>query len=113
MQLADAAWRLAVPGEPYRPVTWEQAVADVRLRSALANEAAFSRYGSGEKAVMRLLAGGHSLFGATAEVFAVSPGMAQHARDSLVDVGDVIEQAGRLMVVDPVFADWIRTRFPL
>ena len=112
MQLADAAWRAAAAGERYRPEVWEQAFADVRQSTALANEAAYSRYNSGEKAVLRLLAAGHGLFGAAAEVLAVAPGTAQHARDTLLAAGDVIED-GRLRIVDPVVADWIRGRFPL
>lgn len=113
MQLADAGWRVAERGKRYRPVVWEQAVADVRQTTALANEASYSRYGAGEKAVLRLLAGGHSLFGAAAEVLAVSPGAAQHARGALLDSGDIVDDGGRLRVVDPVVADWIRRRFPL
>jgi hypothetical protein len=112
MQLADAAWRAAEPGRPYGPVVWELAVADVRRGTALGNEAAYSRYGAGEKAVLRLLAGGHSLFGAAAEVLAVSPGVAQHARDTLLGAGDIVDDGG-LRVVDPVMGDWIRSRFPL
>jgi hypothetical protein len=113
MQLADAAWRVAVPEEPYRPVVWEEAVADVRRSTALANEATYSRYDTGEKAVLRLLAGGHGLFGAAAEVLAVSAGAAQHARDTLLAAGDIIDRDGRNEIVDPVLADWIRGRFPL
>jgi hypothetical protein len=113
MQLADAGWRAAEPGQSYRPEVWEQAVADVRRGTALGNEAAYSRYGTGEKAVLRLLAGGHSLFGAAAEVLAVSPGVAQHARDTLLAAGDILHDGGGLRVVDPVTADWIRFRFPL
>ena len=112
MQLADAAWRVAPQGEPYRAAVWEQALADVRQSTALANEAAYSRYNTGEKAVLRLLAGGQSLFGAAAEVFAVAPGVAQHARDTLLAAGDIVDD-GRLRIVDPVVADWIRRRFPL
>src|SRR2546423_12052600 len=101
MQLAGAGWGTAAPGERYRRIVWEQAVADVGQSTALGSEAAYSRYGSGEKAVLRLLAGGHSLFGAAAEVLAVSPGMAQHARDTLLASGDIIADDGRLTVVDP------------
>jgi hypothetical protein len=113
MQLADAAWRAAAPDDPYRPDVWEQAVADVRRSTALANEATYSRYGTGEKAVLRLLAGGHGLFGAGAEILAVSPGAAQHARETLLAGGDIVDQDGRNHIVDPVLADWIRRRFPL
>ncbi|MDQ1491868.1 MAG: hypothetical protein QOJ23_4382 [Actinomycetota bacterium] len=113
MQLADAGWRVAEPGARYRKAVWEEAVADVRRSTALANEAAYSRYGTGEKVVLRLLAGGHSLFGAAAEVLAVSPGAAQHARDTLLAAGEIVDDAGRLVVVDPVIADWIRHRFGL
>jgi uncharacterized protein len=113
MQLADAGWRAAEGGKPYRPEIWEQAVDSVRQTTALANEASYSRYDGGEKAVLRLLAGGHGLFGAAAEVLAVSTGTAQHARDTLLDAGEIIDQDGRLVIADPIVADWIRRRFPL
>lgn len=113
MQLADATWRRAQPGVPYRHEVWEEAIADVRTSTAQANEAVYSRYGSSEKTVLRLLAGGHALFGAAAEVLAVTGGSAQHARDTLLASGDIVETGGGLTVTDPVLADWIRRRFPL
>lgn len=113
MQLADAAWRAAGPSDRYRPEVWEHAVAEVRAGAVHANEAIYARYEGGEKSVLRLLAAGQRLFGAAAEVLAVTPGAAQHARDTLLAAGDVIDAKGRLTVVDPVLADWIRHRFPL
>lgn len=113
MQLADAAWRLAGPGAEYRPEVWEQAVAGVRNATAQANEAVYSRYGTGEKAVLRLLAAGHGLFGAAAEVLAVTPGSAQHARETLLAEGDIVATGDGLRIVDPVVADWVHRRFPL
>jgi uncharacterized protein len=112
MQLADAAWRTAEPDAPYRPEVWEQGIADVRTAAGQANEAVYARYNSGEKAVLRLLAAGHGLFGAGAEVLAVTPGAAQHARETLIAAGDVTDADGRLALVDPILADWIRRRFP-
>jgi hypothetical protein len=43
----------------------------------------------------------------------VSAGAAQHARDTLLAAGDIIDRDGRNEIVDPVLADWIRGRFPL
>lgn len=59
------------------------------------------------------MAGGHSLFGAAADVLAVTPGAAQHARGTLLAAGDIADVLGELVVVDPILADWIRRRFPL
>jgi hypothetical protein len=36
-----------------------------------------------------------------------------HARQSLLDSGDLTETNGELIVVDPVFSEWLRQRFPI
>lgn len=113
MQAADAAWRTAEPGSPYRSEVWETALAAVRASTDLANETVYSSFVSGEKMVLRLIASQHSLYGASAELIGLASGTAQHARDSLVGAGDVVRSDNRYSLVDPVLADWIRRRLPV
>jgi hypothetical protein len=40
-------------------------------------------------------------------------GTAQHARRRLVDRGHLTSGDSGVSIVDPVFADWIRRRFPI
>ncbi len=84
----------------------------LRAETSLATEAVFGAFGTGEKAVIRLLAHGDALFGATAELLGSSSGSAQHARDRLIASGDLALADDRPIVVDPVLADWVRRRFP-
>lgn len=112
MQLADAAWRHAEPGDGPRSDTWEAALASVRADTARANESVFSGLAPSEKTVVRLLASGAGLFGGAAELLGLSSGQAQNARDKLIASGDVVAESGRLTVVDPVLADWVRRRLP-
>ena len=110
MQAADASWRLAEPGGG--PVEWGAVLERLRSRTAMSCDAIFAGMTGGEKATLRLLAHGDALFGTVAELHDLSSGSARHARDTLVAAGDVIEVDGRYRIVDPVFADWIRQRFP-
>jgi hypothetical protein len=43
----------------------------------------------------------------------LSAGAATHARQALLNSGDLSEAAGQLAVIDPVLADWLRVRFPI
>lgn len=113
MQLADAAWRRTPPGASATVDTWDLALADVRGATAAGLERLYSGYESGEKGVLRLVAVGRPLFGADASVLGLSSGSAQHARARLLEKGDLAGSGGSVSVVDPVFADWIRNRFPL
>jgi hypothetical protein len=113
IQVADAAWRAAEPGVPYSPRVWEAALADIRASTDLANETVYSGFVAGEKMVLRLLADRHSLFGSAAELIGLASGTAQHARESLLDGGDVIRVGAGYQLVDPVLADWIRRRLPV
>jgi uncharacterized protein len=112
MQAADAAWRAATRGSRYTSRTWEDALAVVRASTELANETVYSSFPQGEKMLLRLVAGRHALFGATAELIGLSNGGAQHARDTLLGTGDIIQDGKGLTLVDPVLADWIRHRLP-
>lgn len=117
MQLADAAWRHApasalVP-EPAATDLWGRALDDVRRQTDLANETLFSRSQSNDQKLLRLVANGEPIFGAVAGVIGLTPGSGQSGRDRLVDVGEIERAGSRWRVVDPVYADWIRRRFPL
>jgi hypothetical protein len=43
----------------------------------------------------------------------LSKGTATHGRQSLLDNGDLAGTKGELILVDPVFAEWLRQRFPI
>lgn len=113
MQLADAAWRHAVPGAPHRADLWGIALDDVRAQTDLANETLFSRSQSNDQKLLRLVANGQPIFGAAAQVIGLTPGSGQSSRDRLVDGGEIMRAGTPWRVVDPVYADWIRRRFPL
>lgn len=112
MQLADAAWRAATPGERYDTRVWEQAVTAVRAGTDLACETVFSGFANSEKTVLRLLASGEGLFGSAAGLLTLSRSSAQNARDNLLAAGDIIGTPEGLTVTDPVLADWVRRRLP-
>ncbi|HYI60892.1 MAG TPA: hypothetical protein VEW93_03695 [Acidimicrobiales bacterium] len=113
MQLADAAWRLVAAGGTATEATCDEALAAIRAATADGHERLYSGLQEGEKSVLRILASGGSLFGAAGKILDLPTGTAQHARRRLVDRGHVIEDEGRYVVVDPLFADWIRNRLPL
>lgn len=113
MQVADAAWRLVPHGGEADLATWEDALAGVRAATADGNERLYSGLQEGERGVLRVLASGGSIFGTAAEVLGLAGGTAQNARRRLVDRGHMLRVADRYLLVDPVFADWLRNRFPL
>ena len=113
MQMADAAWRLVEPGGSATDAMWADALDNVRGSTSDGNERLYSSLQPGEKAVLRALAGGGSIFGAAAAVLDLATGTAQHARKTLTDRGHLIQDDGAFTIVDPVFADWIRNRFPI
>lgn len=113
MQMADAAWRLVAPGGTATDATWADAVDNVRGSNADGNERLYSSLQPGEKAVLRALASGGSIFGAAAAILDLATGTAQHARKTLTDRGHLIQVDGAYAIVDPVFADWVKHRFPI
>lgn len=113
MQLADACWRLVPEGGEGTEATWADGLAAVRTATAEGNERLFSGFHDGEKLVLRVLASGGSIFGSAGRMLGLPTGTAQHARQALVDKGQLVEVDGRHEVVDPVLADWIAGRFPL
>jgi uncharacterized protein len=113
MQLADAAWNAAEPGRPYSDELWGHALAQVRRQSAAANETLFSRSPASDQKLLRLVAQGKPLFGGGAAVLELSPSAVQASRDRLVDLGEILRRGSGWTLVDPVYADWIRHRFPV
>jgi len=88
-------------------------VADVRAATGSGLERLYSSFVAGERAVLRLVAAGSGMFGGAAEVLGLPVGTAQHARDRLLERGDLVGAGADVAIVDPVFADWIRHRFPI
>lgn len=113
MQVADTGWRLVPEGGEATLATWEDTLTRVRAATADGNERLYSGLQDKEKAVLRILAAGEAVFGAGASVLDLSVGAAQHARARLVDRGHLVHRDGAYLLVDPVFADWIRHRFPI
>lgn len=113
MQLADAAWRHTVPDEPFRADLWGIALDHVRAQTDLSNEALFSHSQSNDQKVLRLVSNGEPIFGSASAVIGLAPGSGQSSRDRLVDNGEIMRAGSAWRVVDPVYADWIRRRFPL
>lgn len=117
MQLADAAWsivRSAGGDEPaHGDRVWPDALDACRRATAGTHEVRFAGLPSADQAVLRLAASDGVLFGRDAELLALSASSARASRHRLVASGQVIEHDGRVTVVDPLYADWIRHRFPL
>ena len=43
----------------------------------------------------------------------LTPGSGQASRDRLVDLGEIARVGNQWRVVDPLYADWLRRRFPI
>lgn len=112
MQLSDALWQRTDEGGTADDVTWSEALADVRAAVDVASERLYVLLPAGQQRVLRVVASGGSVFGTAADVVDLGPGSAQNGVEVLVDRGDVVRRDGRLAVVDPMFADWLRRRFP-
>ena len=112
MQLADAVWRHTAEGQAVTDTVWATAWEDVRAAVAGGLERMYSSLPAGQQKVLRVLATGGSIFGSAAGVLNLSPGSAQQARQALADLGH-IHNDDRWLVTDPLFADWLRSRFPI
>lgn len=112
MQLADAAWTAARSGVPPDHV-WAEALERCRGATDDASESRFSVLQPADQAVMRLAATGGALFGRGAELLSLSISSAQLARARLLERGQIVQDDGKVVVVDPLYADWIRRRFPI
>jgi hypothetical protein len=114
MQLADACWRHTPSGQTAGPDEWAAAVAEVRRAANDGMERLYSGFERGERAVLRAVARSGSIYGAEAALLELSAGTATHARQTLLDSGDLASpEPDALVVVDPLLADWLRRRFPI
>ncbi|MGI8984643.1 MAG: AAA family ATPase [Acidimicrobiales bacterium] len=113
MQLADACWRHTPAGHAADLGTWAAALDDVRRATGEGMERLYSGFERGERSVLRAVARGGSIYGAQADLLDLSNGTATHARNTLLDSGDLGDTGAGLAVVDPLLADWLRGRFPI
>ena len=112
MQLGDAAW-LAWSDDPDDPDVWTEALDRCRHATAESHETRFSALQPADQAVMRLAASDGALFGRGAELLSLSRSSAQGARARLIERGQIVTTADGVAIVDPLYADWIRHRFPI
>ncbi len=113
MQLADALWRAVPEGASADRDAWDVALADVRASVDSGSERLFELLPTGHQKTLRVVAAGGSVYGRAADVVSLSTGTARAAVAALVGNGYLAERDGRLVVVDPMLADWIRRRFPV
>ncbi|HEX9970080.1 MAG TPA: hypothetical protein VGB03_08070, partial [Acidimicrobiales bacterium] len=113
MQLADACWRHTARGTTAGAEEWAAALAEVRGTAMDGMERLYSGFQRGERAVLRAVAWSGSIYGAEAELLDLSKGAATHARDALLDRGELAKSESELKIVDPLLADWLRQRFPI
>ena len=122
MQMADAAWLvvhdgvdqdLVWPDLVWPDLVWQAALERCRVATADSHEMRFSSLPPADQAVMRLAATEGVLFGRDAELLSLSRSSAQGARQHLVELGQIMIADGRVVVVDPLYADWIRNRFAI
>ena len=113
MQLADACWRHTAEGSAATAETWGEALDEVRQATAEGMERLYSGFERGERSVLRAVARSGSIYGTEAGLLDLSTGTATHARRTLLDSGDLADTDTGLVVIDPVLADWVRSRFPL
>lgn len=113
MQLADACWRQTAEGQTADLEVWSQGLAGVRAATSEGMERLYSHFEGGERSVLRAVARSGSVYGTEAALLDLSTGAAGHARRTLLDSGDIVQAEDGLRVVDPLFADWLRRRFPI
>lgn len=114
MQLADAVWQRTEPGGSADAETWEAALAATRASVDIGSERLYELLPSGHQRVLRVVAAGGSVYGAAADVLDLAAGTARAGVAALLGNGYLARRDGdRLVVVDPLFADWIRRRFPV
>lgn len=113
MRAADQVWRLTEPGER-ADRTWGRALISLREAEAAVLAAFYADLTATERKVVRIYANGGALYGSAAERLELSPGAADHARDSLLADGKLRHDPDEQVVVtDPLLADWLRQHLPL
>lgn len=113
MQLADALWQRVRKGRTATVEDWAASLVDVRAEVDSGSERLFQLLAAGHQKVLRAVAGGGSPYGTAGGALSLSPGTARAGIAALLGSADLVERDGRLRVVDPLFADWLRRRFPI
>ncbi len=111
MQLADAVWRRVEPGETADEDAWAEALADVRHSVDAASERIFDLLPAGQRRTLRAVAQGGSIYGREAARVDLAPATASDAADALTGKGILVRSDDRIVIVDPLLADWLRRRF--
>lgn len=114
MQLADALWWQTPEGGVADDVAWERALEVVRRDVDYGTERLFALLPGGHQKTLRVVASGGSVHGTAADVLELASGTATAAVEALLGNGYLTrDESGRLRIVDPLLADWIRRRFPV
>jgi hypothetical protein len=114
MQLANALWWQTPERGTADDAMWEEALADVRRNVDNGSERLFALLPVGHQKTLRVVASGGSVHGTAADVLELASGTATAAVEALLGSGYVSRNdEGRLRIVDPMLADWIRRRFPV
>lgn len=114
MHLADAAWDIGGGSTASgSELVWPDALDRCRQSTADGHEVRFAALRSADQAVLRLASTQGVLFGRDAELLSLSASSATAARERLISAGQIVERNGRLVIVDPLYADWIGRRFPI
>lgn len=111
MQLADALWRATGEGGTADETTWADALAAVRAAVDGGCERLYATLPGGHQRTLRVVAAHGSVYGSAAERVDLAPGTARAAVEVLLGNGDLTRRDDRLVVVDPLLADWLRRRF--
>jgi len=110
MQLADAAWHVALD-EFDDQLVYTEALRRCRVATAAGFETRFLDFSSSEQAVLRLLARSQGLYGRDAELMNLSSSSAAGALARLVRSGAVDAPPADPRIIDPLLADWVARRF--
>jgi hypothetical protein len=113
MQLADAVWRETPEGTAAHETTWETALHAVRVNVDNGSERLYELIPTGQQKTLRAVVASGMVYGAAADALGLAASTAQAAVESLIGNGYLVRRDNRLAVVDPLFADWIRRRFPV
>ena len=114
MMLADAAWLRTPEGAEATDETWATALAAVRRAVDGPLSALYEELPAAQGPVLRAVARTGSPFAAAeARFHDLSNSSITAARDALVRDGHLVRgRDGKVAIVDPLFADWLRRTFP-
>jgi hypothetical protein len=112
--LADAAWQRTPEGSEATDEIWEAALAGVRRAVAGPLSALYAELPGAQGPVLRAVARTGSPFAAAeARFHDLSNSSITAARDALVRDGHLTRHDdGKVTIVDPLLADWLRRTFP-